>query len=378
MGTMNRPLMDIDQPSLQAEVDSFVPGNGFAWRDLFPLRYTPRFDLKGIEGKDGIPISADRVAFNTKAPLKSRKTIGSWSGTLEKIAISREKDEIEINEYNDLKRIASAADTDKAAKQYIVDMIYDDVEFCNNGMDARVELDAMRIASHGVKTYTKEVDGENATEDIINFNVPKENFHGVAALNERWSAASTADGLGDIMRMVRAIKKAGKKAPAYAFMEQQAFDYLCAQEKTAKRLFTASALKNDMIFTAERVTLENINNYLAGKGMPRIAVLDTWVNIQAKDGSETTVKPWAENVVVLSLTAQLGWTWYKTVPEVPNTEALQAYGGFYKTTRYSEVNPMLEVTMAEAYVQPALINRSSMMFLNTENIEWANGEVAKA
>ena len=378
MGTMNKPLMDIDQPSLQAEVDSYVPGNGFAWRDLFPLRYTPRFDLKGIEGKDGIPISADRVAFNTKAPLKSRKTIGSWSGTLEKIAISREKDEIEINEYNDLKRIAAAADTDKAAKQYIVDMIYDDVEFCNNGMDARVELDAMRIASHGVKTYTKEVDGENATEDIINFNVPKENFHGVAALNERWSAASTADGLGDIMKMVRAIKKSGKKAPAYAFMEQQAFDYLCAQEKTAKRLFTASALKNDMIFTAERVTLENINNYLAGKGMPRIAVLDTWVNIQAKDGSETTVKPWAENVVVLSLTAQLGWTWYKTVPQVPNTEALQAYGGFYKTTRYSEVNPMLEVTMAEAYVQPALINRSSMMFLNTENIEWANGEVAKA
>lgn len=377
MGTMNRPLMDIDQPSLQAEVDSYVPGNGFAWRDLFPLRYTPKFDLKGIEGKEGIPISADRVAFNTKAPLKSRKTIGSWSGTLEKIAISREKDEIEINEYNDLKRIAAAADTDKAAKQYLVDMIYDDVEFCNNGMDARVELDAMRIASHGVKTYTKEVDGENATEDIINFNVPAENFYGVGVETEKWSA-STADGLGMLMKMVRAIKKAGKKAPAYAFMEQQAFDNLCAQEKTAKRLFTASALKNDMIFTAERVTLENINNYLASKGMPRIAILDTWVTIQAKDGSETTVKPWAENVVVLSLTAQLGWTWYKTVPQVPNTEALQAYGGFYKTTRYSEVNPMLEVTMAEAYVQPALINRSSLMFLNTENIEWANGEVAKA
>lgn len=375
MGTMNKPLMDIDQPSLQAEVDSYVPGKGFAWRDLFPLRYTPKFDLKGIEGKDGIPISADRVAFNTKAPLKSRKTIGSWSGTLEKIAISREKDEIEINEYNDLKRIAAAADTDKAAKQYIVDMIYDDVEFCNNGMDARVELDAMRIASHGVKTYTKEVDGENATEDIINFNVPAENFSGTFV---KWSDSANADGIGDIIKMVRAIKKAGKKAPAYAFMEQQAFDNLCAQEKTAKRLFTASALKNDMIFTAERVTLENINNYLSSKGMPRIAVLDTWVNVQAKDGSETAVKPWAENVVVLSLTAQLGWTWYKTVPQVPNTEALQAYGSFYKTTRYSEVNPMLEVTMAEAYVQPALINRSSMMFLNTENTEWANGEVAKA
>lgn len=373
MGTMNKPLMDIDQPSLQAEVDSYVPGNGFAWRQLFPLRYTPKFDLKGIEGKEGIPISADRVAFNTKAPLKSRKTIGSWSGTLEKIAISREKDEIEINEYNDLKVLAAAADTDKAAKQHLVDITYDDVEFCNNGMDAKIELDAMRIASHGIKTYTKEVDGENATEDIINFNVPKENFHGTKVA---WSDP-TADGLGDIMTMVKSLKKAGKRAPQYIFMEQQAFDNLCAQDKTAKRLFTASALKNDMIFTAERVTLENINNYLSTKTMPRIAILDTWVTIQDKDGKETTVKPWAENVVVLSLTAQLGWTWYKTVPRVANTEALQAYGSFYKTTRYSELNPMLEVTMAEAYVQPALINRSSMMFLNTENTTWANGEVAK-
>lgn len=375
MGTMNKPLMDIDQPSLQAEVDSYVPGNGFAWRQLFPLRYTPKFDLKGIEGKEGIPISADRVAFNTKAPLKSRKTIGSWSGTLEKIAISREKDELEINEYNDLKVLAAAADTDKAAKQHLVDMIYDDVEFCNNGMDAKIELDAMRIASHGIKTYTKEVDGENATEDIINFNVPKENFHGAKV---KWSDAENADGLGDIMTMVKALKKAGKRAPQYIFMEQQAFDYLCAQTKTAKRLFTASALKNDMIFTAERVSLDSINSYLASKTMPKIAILDTWVTIQDKDGKETTVKPWAENVVVLSLTAQLGWTWYKTVPRVANTEALQAYGPFYKTTRYSELNPMLEVTMAEAYVQPALINRSSMMFLNTENTVWANGEVAKS
>lgn len=375
MGTMNKPLMDIDQPSLQAEVDSYVPGNGFAWRQLFPLRYTPKFDLKGIEGKEGIPISADRVAFNTKAPLKSRKTIGSWSGTLEKIAISREKDELEINEYNDLKVLAAAADTDKAAKQHLVDMIYDDVEFCNNGMDAKIELDAMRIASHGIKTYTKEVDGENATEDIINFNVPKENFHGAKV---KWSDAENADGLGDIMTMVKSLKKAGKRAPQYIFMEQQAFDYLCAQTKTAKRLFTAAALKNDMIFTAERVSLDSINSYLASKTMPKIAILDTWVTIQDKDGKETTVKPWAENVVVLSLTAQLGWTWYKTVPRVANTEALQAYGPFYKTTRYSELNPMLEVTMAEAYVQPALINRSSMMFLNTENTVWANGEVAKS
>ena len=87
---MNKPLFDLDQPGLQAEVNSYKPGNGLTWPTLFPLKYTPKFDLKGIEGDEGIPVSADRVAFNTKAPLKSRKTVGSWSGKLSKISMSKE------------------------------------------------------------------------------------------------------------------------------------------------------------------------------------------------------------------------------------------------------------------------------------------------
>ena len=53
MGHMNKPLFDLDQPGLQAEVDSYKPGNGLIWPVLFPLKYTPKFDLKGIEGEDG-------------------------------------------------------------------------------------------------------------------------------------------------------------------------------------------------------------------------------------------------------------------------------------------------------------------------------------
>ena len=79
MGQMNKPLFDLDKPGLQAEVNSYKPGTGLTWPTLFPLKYTPKFDLKGIEGDEGIPVSADRVAFNTKAPLKTRMTVGSTS-----------------------------------------------------------------------------------------------------------------------------------------------------------------------------------------------------------------------------------------------------------------------------------------------------------
>ena len=156
MGHMNKPLFDLDQPGLQAEVDSYKPGNGLIWPVLFPLKYTPKFDLKGIQGEEGIPVSADRVAFNTKAPLKSRKTVGSWSGQLSKISMSKEKNELEVNEYEDLKTIAASNTEDKQTARYLVDMVYDDVKACNDGADYKIEIDACRIGWRGIQTFPKE------------------------------------------------------------------------------------------------------------------------------------------------------------------------------------------------------------------------------
>ena len=169
---MNKPLFDIDRKDLQITLTHYKPGNGLAWATLFPLKSTRRFELKGLEGNEGIAVSAERVAFNTKAPLKTRETIGTWSGKLGKISVSRQKDEEDINDYNDLKAIAANADDQQAAND-MLDMIYDDVEFCNNSMNIKNEIDCLRIASSGVMTFPEEIDGDNATADTINFNVPE-------------------------------------------------------------------------------------------------------------------------------------------------------------------------------------------------------------
>ena len=367
---MNKPLFDIDQPGMHVAVDSYKPGYGLAWQQLFPLKYSPKFDIKGLEGNEGIPVAADRVSFNTKAPKKTRKTIGSWSGKLGKFAVSKEKDEIEINEYQDLQTIAASNTEDKATAKHLVDLVYDDLDFCHNAMDYKVEIDAMRIGSSGKQTFSKKIDGDFATEDVINFNVPKENFKGAAVA---WNDYANADGLKDIADAQEAIARKGGKKPRYAIMEKSKFQQLCNQVAVAKRLFP---LAKENTVTSDMVTLGAINRYMAdeSRGWPQILVIDTYATIQYKDGSEDTIKPWNENVVTLSPVPQLGWTYYKPVPKVQNTEALQEYGKYYKMTRYSDINPMLEVTMAEAYVQPGLINRASLVFINTTTTTWNNGE----
>lgn len=369
MADMNKPLFDLDQPGMQAEVNSYKPGTGLAWAQLFPLKYTPKFDLKGIEGDEGIPVSADRVAFNTKAPLKTRKTVGSWSGKLGKISISRDKDELQINEYRDLKIVSAANTEDKATAQYLVDLVYNDIEFCKNGMDYRVEADALRIGSAGKAVYSAAIDGEMTTADVINFNIPSDNFVGVTTA---WATAATADGIADILKQQKAIQKKGLKKPMYAIMAESAFELLIAQEKTLKRV--ATVVVNAVGLTASEVlSIENVNAYMRRKGYPQILVLDSYVTIEDKDGTQTTIQPWNEKAVVLAPTPQLGWTYYKPVPMVENTDAAQVQGPYYKVTVYSTLNPMTEVTMAEAYVQPGLINRASLVFMNVTQTTWNEG-----
>lgn len=376
MAEMNKPIFDIDQPSMQAEIESYEVGAGRVWPTFFPLRPTSKFDIKSLAGKEGVPISADKIAFNVKAPVKTRKTVGSWSGKLGKVAISRNQDEEVINEYNDLQAIVNALPegSDNSAKQELVDMIYDDIAFVNEGMDTKIEVDACRIGSSGIQDYPAVIDGDNATQDIINFNVPAANFNGVPVV---WSNHKDADGISDIANRYKAMRALGKTL-RYAIMEQEAFEHLCAQEATMKKLSGYNALTGkSLILTQNSVTLEAVNAFMRSQGYPTIVVIETEAGIEGADGEVTTIKPWRPNVVTLAPSLQLGWTYWKTVPRVQNTEALQTYGSFYKVTRYSEVNPMLEVTLAEAYVQCVLINRNTVNFLNTAYVTtWNNGEPA--
>ena len=128
------------------------------------------------------------------------------------------------------------------------------------------------------------------------------------------------------------------------------------------------------LVSSEVLSLDNINAYQSKHGYPRIIVLDSYATSEHKNGEHDTIKPWNENVVTMSPVPQLGWTYYKPVPMVKGTDAIQAQGKYAKPTVYSQVNPLLEVTMIEAYVQPALINRGSLVFANIANTEWADGQ----
>ena len=368
MADMRKPLFDLSQVDMQAELNSYMPGSGLAWPTLFPLRYTPTLDIKSLEGNDGIPVSADVIAFNAKAPQKTRKTIGTWSGQVAKVAISRQKDEKQIKEYQILRSYAQSSGNPNVALQ-LVDMVYEDVQFCYEGVNYLAEDLDLQVGSKSAIVLKTENNNDVVTQNALNFNIPSAHKTGV---KNKWSASSDSDPLGDIIAGQKAIQKEGFSRPMYAIMEQAAFDKLLMSEKTVKRV-SPVVLTATGLASSDTLTIDLVNTYMRSKGYPQTTVIDSYVKREARDGSQTTYKPWAENVAVLSPTPQLGWTWWSDVPQVSDTDALQAYRENVKITRYSELNPMLEVTLAEAYIMPALINRQSLYYINTENTSWNEG-----
>ena len=373
MAEMRSPLFDLNQVDLQAELNSYTLGAGQVWPTLFPLKYTSSLEIKSLEGDEGIPVNADLIAFNSKSPTKKRKTVGKWSGTLGKTSISREKDEIQIKEYETLKLLAQNNQNPAIANQ-LVDMIYDDVKFVNDGIDGKTEQLAMIAGSTAMVALTEKNNNGNVLQEAVNYNVDPKHKIGVII---KWSDHENADPLQDIADGQQKIADEGKKKPMYCILENKAFKHILLCKKTLETVAPAILLATGLA-NQKSIDLQMINNYMTSQGYPNLVVIDTFTKTELRDGEEITEKPWKENVVVLSPTIQLGWTYWSNVPMAKNTAALQAYNSYKKVTRYSELNPMLEVTMAESYMFPALINRSSLLYINTENTEWAEGEVQQA
>lgn len=371
MGQLCKPILDTDTANLQFELNQTTfGGQDYYWRIMFPLKEVARFSVKTIEGDDDIAVAARRVAFNSKNPLFTRRDIGKNEISLGKYAASRDMDEKQVQEYRDLLNIA-ANSTNPAVATELVNMTYDDVRFCKRSMPAKIEIDALGIASLGKQVFPVSKEGDMVTEDEIDFNVPTTNFSGVVT---PWSNEKDADGLQDLINLQTSIGNQGYGKPKYVWMEDKAFKQLIAQEKTAKRIFPASKILD--VFSTGMLTLDVINGWLDKMGYPHILVIDSWAGYEDLKGNVKRIKPWNENVLCFSPTPQLGWTYWKRkhIEEAEDKIAIEAQGEFYNVTIQGERNPDKVTTSAEAYAQCGLINRRVLGFMNVTNTEWNGGK----
>src|SRR5574343_1562034 len=96
----------LNEKDMQAVINTYDL-KPFYYPTLFPLTETPFLTWKMLEGQAGLKIAADLVARGATIPRKTREAINRIQGEIPKIAVSREKLEDEITEYEILIAMAS-------------------------------------------------------------------------------------------------------------------------------------------------------------------------------------------------------------------------------------------------------------------------------
>lgn len=345
---------------MQAVVNTYNLNDNY-FPTIFPLKFTPTLTWKSLEGEEGAPVAADVVSFDSTAPRKTRKVVSQLQGDIPKISIGRDKTETQMNEYNILKHYASTSE----GAQRLLDFIYDDVEFCFKGVNARLEWLGLRALSTGKIVLDSDNNNGVVTESVVDFLVPDAQKGGVAA---SWSNPETAKPIRDIKIRTKAAKAKGLKL-GVAWMNQDTFDNMVATVEVQKAVASWVVKATGLEDTPD---LETVNKYMAKNKLPKIIIIDAAITLEKRDNTKTTVDPWEAGVVTFTPDVVCGATWHGPLADdsVESSVATKAKRGHVLIKKFSTEEPLKESTVGLANAFPAWASAQRSFLMDTENTSW--------
>lgn len=343
--------------------------NPFYYPTLMPLRFTPTLTWKTLAGDLGVPVAADVVSFNSSAPKKTRDVVQRLSGDIPKIEVAREKEETDLNEYNQLLHYASAGG--EGAQRALVEFIYNDVEFCWSAVNARLEWLALRGISSGKVVLDNNNNNGIVTETLVDFQVPTANKKGVAVV---WSVANkaTAKPIDDIKTIVN-LAKANGYMVNFMLMNSDTFDAMAQTDQVVDA--TAGWVIQATGIDALTPDLGAVNRMLQNRNLPQIRIIDSLVTIEKRDGTRTVVDPWEEGVVTFVPSLVCGNTFHAPLADelVRDSAAMKAKREHVMIKKFSEEDPVKEITKGLANAFPVWATSQRSFLLDTLDTSWGNG-----
>lgn len=362
---MNKSLMvGLNEKDMQAVVNTYNLKDLY-YPTLFPIKQTNLLTWKMLEGQAGLRIAADLVSRGATIPKKTREAISRIQGDIPKLAVSREKQEDELNEYDIMVALASNNPDLKA----LVDFWAEDTKFCFDGIANRVEWIALRQISLGKVSFTNSNNAAVVTEYNVDYQMPSTQKIGV---NTTWATGTAGKPFTKDFPAAVALGKAIGAKYKFAFMNSNTLASLVAQEETIK---LCASFVNNLAGIAQEPSLVDVNAMLARnvkfKGL-QIIEIDQDITIELPDGSRTTSNPFEDNVVMFSESKVLGQTWYKTPADLKlsGSPAVKVMSGHTLIKKYSDESPIREVTEGIANIFPAWNSAGRSVLMQTNGGTW--------
>ncbi len=358
---MERSLLkEVTDVRLQA----YLKKNRFSeryWPSMFPLQYRDELTWEALQGEAGASIKADVVSYDSSAPEKGRSIISSASGKIAKTVIKRVMREEDLLMYNRLKRGAST-DTEKQA---ILEMVFNDVDFVVDGVNATAEFLALQGLSTGQISFNKNNNNGLITEVAVDLGIPTANKTTVATL---FSTTATADYIAEVKKIDKAARKAGTQL-MYQWMSPDTFDSIIELDKV-KVAYGYFVSKTNTAYNGT-IAIDELNALLKKNRLPEILLIDTFIQNEDVNHKRTSIQPWEEGYITFTAEKVVGKMQHGPIAEedaeTVKKSAIQAKKGHILVTKWSDVDPVQEKTKGEGHFFPVLKNPESMYILNTKS-----------
>lgn len=325
------------------------------YRDFFPLEYNPRLSWDYLIGDKSAQVVADIVGFGSSAPEKSRETLSKIYGDLSALRVKRIMNEDRINDYLDL------LGRPQVPEQKLLDFIFDDVAFVYEAVEAKREYLCLQALNKFELTITTP---DPIAQSTVSFNLASAHKREVmsATSTRAWSTGSVSQyyPITDFWDIMDAAQDAGLMPPRYALMNKTQW------RQFAKADETVDVAKAMTFNQPPRITPQMVNQALADYGLPQVIVIDSYIRTETREGVKTSTNCWSDNYVTFLPDLSVGKLLYGPIAaEGREGDAVtQSSRDGILISKWSDVDPVSEITKAESNCFPVIPNIANCWRLN--------------
>lgn len=356
------------QVLVNTNLDAFkVP----VWKKFFTLG-NPQMGLTYATavGKSRIEAAASVVEHGSEAPLRSRATADRYTGEVAAIKVKRKMDEQEYRNYLTMQAVST---NDEAKKQQIIRLIWDDVSYVVNSVNARIDYMVGQALSTGKVKLDIDTNPDGIVPGEIDLLVTHNYLSGNAAAfnhgnnNRLWidAAKATALPLTDIQYITQYYWKTYGTVFGKILMTPEKLWILLNNEQVQAHLKGSLGIVagQDALFSQA-----NLNAYLTAQGLPVIELFDAKGAVE-KDGKIVPVDLWANSKYVTFIPAGDVGVIHNAVPieQIAPVAGVQyASTDNILVSKWSQTEPFGEFTRGEISAFPGLEVADQMCIIDTE------------
>lgn len=358
---VNTLIHGLTEQMVQARLNT-ADAKPFLFGTYFPVKKVNGFTWSTLQNQLGRShVAADLHADNGTIVRKRRPVFESAKGDIPFIAISREMKRSELKDYQTALAFAQDADATK-----LVQFWGEDVDFCFEGVQSELEFIAWQLFSNAGKLhFTTSNNATFANEFDLDYDVDAEAK--VKAASD-WTNAASADVIGDLVKIIKGAKGRGLN-PKFAFVSLDEFYKIASCDQIIKAC--ASYLVN-AVGMAQTPDLNSVNTMLAKQAWLnglQLRVVDQTITRELQDGTATSGNPFADNVLVLTESEQLGRTQYDILAE-DNPAIIRAERSHTVIKKYGTAEPTAEITIGQADAIPVFDSAYRNVYVKTDSSSW--------